>query len=61
MLMTACSASFLTPISFQTNLMVSGPGRYEFLDFLRFGAGLQFVTMVAIVGVAHMFNDGLEL
>lgn len=38
--MVACSASFLTPISFQTNLMVMGPGRYEFLDYLRFGAGV---------------------
>ena len=57
-LMSASSASFLTPISFQTNLMVSGPGRYEFLDFLRYGAGLQLVTMVTIVTVAHIFNDG---
>ena len=56
-LMVACSASFLTPISFQTNLMVMGPGRYEFLDFLRFGAGLQVLTMVTIVTVASIFNE----
>ena len=36
--MVASSASFLSPISYQTNLMVMQPGRYQFLDFLRFGA-----------------------
>ena len=56
-LMVACSASFLTPISFQTNLMVMGPGRYEFLDYLRFGSGLQVLTMVTIVTVASIFNE----
>ena len=56
-LMVACSASFLTPISFQTNLMVMGPGRYEFLDYLRFGAGLQLTTMLVIICLAHFFNN----
>ena len=37
--------------------MVMGPGRYEFLDFLRFGAGLQVLTMVTIVTVASIFNE----
>jgi di/tricarboxylate transporter len=55
-LMVACSASFLTPISFQTNLMVMGPGRYEFLDYLRFGAGLQLTTMLVIICLAHVLN-----
>ncbi|MGC6483706.1 MAG: SLC13 family permease [Synechococcus sp.] len=34
------SQCFLTPIGYQTNLMVFGPGRYRFLDVLRYGAGL---------------------
>ena len=58
--MVACSASFLTPISFQTNLMVMGPGRYEFLDFLRFGFGLQIVTMVT-TAVADAAALGIPL
>ena len=57
-LMVASSASFLTPISYQTNLMVMAPGRYEFLDFMKFGAGLQVVTMLTIVAVATLANDG---
>ncbi|MCT0207912.1 SLC13 family permease [Synechococcus sp. CS-1332] len=38
----AASQSFLTPIGYQTNLMVFGPGRYRFLDMARYGAPLTF-------------------
>ncbi len=37
----AASQSFLTPIGYQTNLMVFGPGRYRFLDMARYGAPLS--------------------
>jgi di/tricarboxylate transporter len=46
----SASANFATPISYQTNLMVYGPGGYRFGDFVRFGLPLNLlVGAVAIV------------
>ena len=47
----AASASFLTPIGYQTNTMVYGPGGYRFLDYARVGAPL---TLTVLVGTTAM-------
>ncbi|MEJ2705119.1 MAG: anion permease, partial [Sedimentisphaerales bacterium] len=42
----AASASFMTPLGYQTNLMVFGPGGYRFTDFVRIGLPLNLILMV---------------
>lgn len=45
----AASASFLTPISYQTNLMVYGPGGYRFGDYARLGIPLTILLVVLVL------------
>ncbi len=51
----AASASFLTPLSYQTNLMVYGPGGYRFGDFARLGAPLVILVAIATVVMVPWF------
>jgi di/tricarboxylate transporter len=51
----AASASFLTPIAYQTNIMVYGPGGYRFGDFVRLGLPLAVLVAAATVGLVPIF------
>ena len=46
----AASCAMLTPIGYQTNLMVYGPGGYRFTDFMRMGAPLQLLLAFVTCG-----------
>ena len=53
----AASCEFSTPIGYQTNLMVMGPGGYKWLDYTRFGGPLTILCGVLCVLLApHMFG-----
>ncbi len=54
-IMMAGSASFATPIGYQTNLMVYGPGGYTLKDFLRIGIPMNIVACIATVGLTPLF------
>jgi di/tricarboxylate transporter len=57
-IMFGASASFMTPLGYQTNLMVMGPGGYRFSDYLRIGIPLQIIAgavTVALVPIVWPF------
>lgn len=47
----ASAANFLTPVGYQTNLMVYGPGGYRFNDFLRIGLPLTILYMIVALTI----------
>lgn len=51
----ACNCSFVTPIGYQTNLLVMGPGHYKFSDFMRAGAPLAIIVWVAYTFLAPWY------
>ena len=54
-IMIGASASFSTPIGYQTNLMVYGPGGYRFSDFTRIGLPLNALFWLITVGLTPIF------
>lgn len=54
-LMTGTIGAAVTPPSYQTNLMVMGPGEYRFMDFVKVGAPLAILVGVITVWLAPLF------
>jgi di/tricarboxylate transporter len=53
----AASTAFMTPVGYQTNLFVYGPGGYRFTDYLRVGAPLQAIfAVVTTLGIAYFWG-----
>ncbi|NBB86834.1 MAG: SLC13 family permease, partial [Bacteroidetes bacterium] len=50
----AASASFISPIGYQTNLMVMGPGGYRFVDYFKVGLPVTFLVMATTVAVVFV-------
>nr|WP_237560498.1 SLC13 family permease [Halapricum salinum] len=53
----AASTAFMTPVGYQTNLFVYGPGGYRFTDYVRVGAPLQaLLAVVTTIGIAVIWG-----
>ncbi|WP_164667676.1 SLC13 family permease [Virgibacillus doumboii] len=49
----AASSSFITPIGYQTNLIVYGPGGYTFKDYIKVGTPLSILVMITSVTIIY--------
>ena len=54
----AASAAFITPFSYQTNLLVYGPGNYNLRDFARIGFPVTLIYLaVAFFALLLLYNE----
>jgi di/tricarboxylate transporter len=53
--MLAASNAFMTPIGYQTNTFIYGPGGFEFRDYLRVGGPLNFLLVAAATFIIPLF------
>ncbi len=51
----AANCSFASPIGYQTNLLVMGPGHYRFSDFMKAGVPLILILWVTYIFIAHYY------
>ncbi len=52
--MVGASASFATPIGYQTNTLVYGPGGYRFTDFIRFGVPMNVISAIVVTALVPL-------
>ncbi|MBR9989667.1 MAG: SLC13 family permease, partial [Gemmatimonadetes bacterium] len=53
--MIGASNSFISPVGYQTNTMIYGPGGYEFMDYVRVGAPLSLLIVITATFAIPMF------
>ena len=52
--MVGASCSFISPMGYQTNLMVYGPGGYKFTDFVKIGIPMSVLVGIITIILAPM-------
>ena len=53
----AANCSFASPIGYQTNTLVYGPGGYTFMDFIRFGVPINVISAIVVTIAIPLMYD----
>lgn len=53
-LMISASCAFITPTGYQTNLMIWGPGGYDFMDFVKIGTVMTIIVAVMTIAITPL-------